>query len=356
MEEYNSHIQQARREIHERVREERLQEIELAIAAALAQIDAPDEPLTADRAEQLRRRYDGALRDLQTDLVESTNLERQQAQDEIIEAHEAGLLAAAAALGISQTQRLEIAEWAPGIRERVGSNINARRGLDDSVDRMINRRLQAVGSDIDEAINAAVSQSKSAAGTVSNIAAAVASDDLSGALEEVGAGSLVDEDSDISMQSASQLYRNVKRIVSHEVAAIADETGKTLTALNPAVDLVKWELSSRHASLESSPDACDVLARNDPYGYGPGLYHPKTVPSLPHPHCECSQSAVMKEPSDWFSGGRDVPSKPSIEEDSVRGLMKEIEGERSITDAHVRSQTQMLDRVMSAVHENPRGF
>ena len=196
---------------------------------------------------------------------------------------------------------------------------------------------------------------KTVSDTVRNIGAAIARGSLSDALSEIGQEGLVTEDSDFSLSSAAQLYRNTKRIISHEVAAYADEVGKTLTALNPAVAFVRWELSARHDTLSSSPDVCDVISELDPYGYGEGLWHKKTVPQIPHPHCECRQSVVLKDPSEWGSS-RDIPDEPDVQEAQVRNLMEGIEGERAVTDAHVSSQTETLRNVVSAVHENPRGL
>jgi broad-specificity NMP kinase len=143
-----------------------------------------------------------------------------------------------------------------------------------------------------------------------------------------------------------------KRIISHEVASVADETSKTLTALNPAVGYVEWNLSPRHPA----PDVCDVLATQDLYGAGPGVYPTAVVPSLPHPHCLCNTRAIVRSPSEWTTEN-EVPDEPDIDENAVRELMEEVreEGQRSITDAHVSSQTEALQEILSQVHENPRG-
>lgn len=371
---YNERIVQARQQILDRVRSGRLERVRRGIARALAQVqqEAPSGPLTPETARQLRQQYEATLQQLRSDLVAATEAQRSQAVQETADAHEEALIAAAIAAGLfgseeeAREQVPPIGEWAPRFRERIRINIQVRRGLSDDMEpeAYITRILSSVGSEIDSAIGAATGESggveeaaqRTASEVARDIGAAIADDDLSEALDSVGLGALVDEKSSFDLQGAKQLGSNLRRVISHEVASVADEAGKTLSALNPAVDLVRWELSARHHTLASSPDICDVLANADLYGYGDGVYHPATVPSLPHPHCECRQSTILKPVSEWFSGDdREIPHEPYVPDDDVRGLMDGMDGDRTVTEAHVVNQSDMLRRVLSAVHENPRG-
>jgi hypothetical protein len=291
---------------------------------------------------------------------------------ETASAHEEALTAAAVAAGLyalmgeAEEQVPGVGQWAPDFRERIRIHIQVRRGLDEDMtpEGYITRILSSVGSEIDSAIGSAMGErggveeaaQRTAAEVARDIGAAIADDDLRGALDSVGLGALVDEDSVFDLQSARQLGSNLRRVISHEVAHVADEAGKTLAALNPAVDLVRWELSARHPTLSSSPDICDVLATADLYGYGAGLYHPATVPALPHPHCECSIETVLKDVSEWFSGdSREVPGEPDLKYGRVRSMMEEAEGERSLTQDYLERTQNDMRRVLSAVHDNLRG-
>jgi hypothetical protein len=277
--------------------------------------------------------------------------QKAMAQQDTTIAHEAAILAAIALIpGTSEDEAPLPNNYASGET----FNINARRPVSESTGEIIDRIISSVGNDISDSIDEA-SGSKTISETVKNITAAVADNDLSGALEEVGQGDLVSEDSDFSMDSLSELYNNTKRVLSHEAAVSADETGKSLVALNPAVDFAKWELSFRHNTLSSSPDVCDVFASIDPYGYGEGVWHKKTIPSLPHPHCECRQSVILADPSDWGSS-REVPDEPSFSKDAIEGLMEDVEGKRTVTEAHVDNQSSLLKELVSKAHENPRGI
>lgn len=371
---YNERITDAREQILQQVRYGRLDRVREAIAQALDQVEkeAPSGPLTPETAQQLRQQYEATLQQLRSDLVAATEAQRSQAVQETAGAHEEALIAAAVAAGLyaslpeAREQLPPVSEWAPRFRERISMHIQVRRGLDEDLtpEGYITRILSSVGSEIDSAIGSAMGKrggveeaaQKTVSEVVRDIGAALADDDLSDALDSVGLGALVGEDSSFDMEGARQLGSNLRRVISHEVAHVADEAGKTLAALNPAVDLVQWELSARHHALSSSPDVCDVLATADLYGYGAGVYHPATVPSLPHPHCECRQSTILKPVSEWFSGeSREIPDQPDLQYGRVRSMMEDAEGDRSLTQGYLETTQDEMRRVIGAVHENPRG-
>lgn len=95
----------------------------------------------------------------------------------------------------------------------------------------------------------------------------------------------------------------------------------------------KWQLSGRHPE----PDACDVLAEADVYGYGPGMYPPERWPEHPHPHCACSQGGPvrMQRPSEWGKAKPPV-SNPSLR--NIRGRVADLGG----TDARRAGQLSMV--------------
>jgi len=151
-----------------------------------------------------------------------------------------------------------------------------------------------------------------------------------------------------------QLWRRVKRNGTDSLPRVLDEVAKDLAADSPAVELVEWNLSSRHDGLRSSPDECDLLARQDLYDFGPGLYHPKTAPSHPHPNCECSIRVVTKERQAWGRTTNERPDAFDIREEEVRELLQGLPGNRTITDAHVSRVVQHTRAVVAQAHDNPR--
>ena len=151
-----------------------------------------------------------------------------------------------------------------------------------------------------------------------------------------------------------QLWRRVKRNGTDSLPRILDEVAKDLAADSPAVQFASWELSSRHDGLRSSPDECDLLARQDLYDFGAGIYHPRTTPSHPHANCECSIRVVTKERQAWGRTTNERPKAFDIREEEVRELLQGLPGDRTITDAHVSRVVQHTRAVVAQAHDNPR--
>jgi len=118
------------------------------------------------------------------------------------------------------------------------------------------------------------------------------------------------------------------------------------------VDLLRWRTSMLHTEDKRYvPDICDVMEEADLYGYGPGLFHPAAAPSLMHPHCQCRVESVLKDPEDYGTGNRDLPDELDVSRGQIRETMEGIDGERTVTDAHVRNQTEMLEEHAEAAEE-----
>ena len=188
--EYNQTIREATREVYDRI-QNRQSSLREAIREELEQ-DPPSDKETAE--ERLQR--------LQTRLTEEASRQKQQAQEDVFGAHEAAILGAVALIAsIGEDDAPTPESYAPDIGFSI--TINARRPVSESTSSMISSALQKAGTEISEAI---------------------------------------EDEGDIG-PIASRLFSRIKRIVSHEAATVADETNKLLAAKNPAVDLVKWELS-----------------------------------------------------------------------------------------------------------------
>lgn len=325
---YSNEIRQARESVYAEATV-LAQSVQQRIKEAVAEVDPPQNATT----EQLKGLYDNRLRELNTSLQQDVQEQKQQVEEEMTAAHGAAIAAAvaAAASSLPESQVPQPEDYASGLTIEV----NVHRAVDRSTEEMIEGAVQEAGTDIAQAIESGGSVTD----TVQGIAKAVSDSD----------------DTSLDVPSLSQLKNNLIRTITHEVNAFADEAGKELTARNPAVDLVKWETSARHDTLDSSPDICDVFEQADIYGYGSGLFHPATVPSLPHPYCECEQSVVLKPLSEWGSEDRPIPDDPDLNEDFVQDAMAGVDGNRTVTDSHVKHQTDMAGAVLNAVHDSPRG-
>jgi len=220
---------------------------------------------------------------------------------------------------------------------RAVANVLAK-GDDDIVRALADRGIDLESFDADDL--------KDRAADVFQNTKTIGSSDIRGLLKEL-------EPSEVQ-SSNPQLWRRIKRNGTDSLPRILDEVAKDLAADSPAVELVPWELSSRHASLRSSPDECDLLARQDLYDFGAGLYHPKTTPSHPHPSCECSITVVTKPREAWGRTTDERPDAFDIDPDEVRELLQDLPGERTITDAHVDRVVDHARAVIAKAHENPR--
>lgn len=54
---------------------------------------------------------------------------------------------------------------------------------------------------------------------------------------------------------------------------------------------LKWTLSSTH----NHTDVCDVLAYQDEFGLGRGVYPEEKAPPIAHPFCTCSYRFVFED-------------------------------------------------------------
>jgi hypothetical protein len=296
------------------------------------------------RSNSPRATLDEGLQALQASLTGELSSAKEQAVEKERQAHLDGYAAAASvATGTAP-------EWSPDL-----SSGFTRRGIDRSNEQLVRSALESGISyfrqDL-QYIEKYVEPERYA-----RAMAEVLAREHPSLLRRLQADGLVlDEDIEFSEARSPQVFQNLRRTGVTELSDVMDEAGKELAAQSPAVDLVEWTLSSRHDSLESSPDSCDWLAKADPYGYGPGRYHSKTTPSHPHPHCECSIVCIVPEDTSEWVNDRPLPDRPEIGAGDLAGRFEDLPGERSITDAHVQSQKQQLDRAMRLVHDDPRGL
>jgi len=298
-ERYNEIITDARNQILDRVRGDLTPELRRIIAEELRR--ARDE---VEQGAPLRETYDQALRRIDQRVTDRILEEQRRAAREEAGAHEEAALAALLLLGAGATASALADASGPLWGTQDGDlSVAAPEGVgqsETSVRALVRSSIEDVAEDVDDILAAAQGDDVDLDPDLSElldgidrtepsdvadaVTGAVAGDDLADALRRVG----MDVDA-----RGGRLEANLRRILSHEVANAADDAGKRLAAQSGAVDLVEWTLSLRHDTLPSSPDVCDVLAAADPFGYGPGRYHPEAVPVLPHPHCVVPDTEVQ---------------------------------------------------------------
>lgn len=86
----------------------------------------------------------------------------------------------------------------------------------------------------------------------------------------------------VAVYEKSRYFAN--RIAQTELArAHSDRVAQELMA-DPTIEVVQWRLSAAHRV----DDICDVFARVDRYGLGPGCYPKRLAPKpIAHPFCRC---------------------------------------------------------------------
>lgn len=105
---------------------------------------------------------------------------------------------------------------------------------------------------------------------------------------------------------AGQVARRAELIARTEIMTAEHETHVWGAAGSPIVKALRWKLSTRHSHY----DICDVLAEQDLYGLGPGLYDRRQVPARPHPRDICrTEDVLFEDPEEFGRGLGPVPAR-----------------------------------------------
>lgn len=325
------------------------------------QADLDAGTITEQRAQGLRRSIESAMLRLERDYSRAGRDAVDDAITLAVDGHEQGTRAALDAASV----QLDVGDTFTQVPSRVLQEALRRRptGGAQTFQALIRRNLQASAREIDDVIASAVGRGVSNQRLSQQIAVQLAQNDPDVLREverlgSVGRATARAAAEGIDDQAVSKRVRGVlneaRRIGVHEINSHYDEADKISASVSPVVDLLEWNVSSRHDGLKSSPDVCDVLERQDLYGYGPGLYHPETVPSLPHPYCMCFTTTVLRDPADYGGSGRELPDEPAVTEADVERIMQEVGGERTVTEKHVQRQAETMRTMTGLAHEYAR--
>lgn len=94
-------------------------------------------------------------------------------------------------------------------------------------------------------------------------------------------------------KAAGQMRFNSRRIAWSEMRNARHEAEVQHMLRDPLIKGVKWRLSPTH----DHTDSCDMLARANWYGLGPGVYPVNRVPPPPHPMDACENMSVGRDAS-----------------------------------------------------------
>lgn len=119
--------------------------------------------------------------------------------------------------------------------------------------------------------------------------------------------------------AAKQMEYNALRIAEAELHNARAEAEVQQYIMDPYIKCVAWRLSPDRGSFEGI-DECDVLAEQDLYGLGDGVYPVNAVPLTPHPFDRCERVPILQDNPD----AKPTPElKKDISRVRVTGLTKE---------------------------------
>lgn len=352
------------------------------IAAILAEGQAA-ESLTAETATLIGNTVRSSLVDYGGRLVRITEETVGKAAANMAEAHDEAIARAARVA----SKEAPAAQFNPGqVADEVREQMMIRRGLGQkygadsysaTLRTLTSRNLEGLGPAVDDFLDQAVKRGIDPGKASKELATLLADGDekMRQAINEVsdevvqrGAwDELYEEatDLDVDTQRLRSLLSDSRMVTITEANSANDEANRLSAMRNPIVKALEWETSGRHAALASSPDVCDYYENADIHDMGPGIYPPELKPALPHPHCSCRASTVVRSPSEWDDPQPDVQPRSVRGEDLEADMRRVMEREatnlrqqnealedqapiRKITDNYVKNQTRMAREKLEA--------
>lgn len=294
-------------------------------------------PLTPDDADRIVRALRDALRRLTDRLAGAIDREAQAAIELAVTAAEE----AAASIVKPGSGLLVHADFA-AVPERAVEGLFVRRGLDDGYTyAALLRRGAARAQPLFEGLVArAVTTGQTGDELTRDLAAALADVDplvRTAARRATGANgrllkrallreARLDPNPDV-LPAARRLWYEARRVAVTEVNVAFAEADRAASAVSPVVDLLRWRVSGRHDGLKTGACSCDFYRTADLHGYGPGLYHPRAYPALPHPHCACRAEHVLRPASDWGTPKRPLPERVGAYDPAARAQAERDRGQ-----------------------------
>lgn len=355
---YNKAVLDARRAVYGRtgVYDNSVKRLYDILARALADLieEADLKRIPDDRFSALKKLIIELIDKYGRDLQRGLATDIRQAMDMAVKGHREGIKAAAAIEGLAVSGRFEF------VPEEVIRLMAIKRGLSAGITfrALIKRGLESHSGFVDDFLGSMIARGVSADRGAVLLAKTFSegNPDLQAAIMRLGRNkgrsllenirheSLADMDPAV-LKEAKQLLYEIRRITVSEINSAYNEANRVSAARSPMVRGLKWQLSGAHAGLPSSPDVCDILAGQDFHGLGEGVYYPETTPGLPHPHCGCTTSTVLREPKEWDKP-KDTPVSPRpVTVESVRGMFPDA------TEKFIERQVGTANRYAEMAHD-----
>jgi hypothetical protein len=101
---------------------------------------------------------------------------------------------------------------------------------------------------------------------------------------------------------AHKLAANAKRLTGTSINNAYHQAQIEASEKDPTVLGDKWNLSLSHRF----PCVCELLASQNPYGLGEGVYPAGKTPEKPHPSCLCFLTTVARPIEEWSKSKTDI--------------------------------------------------
>lgn len=254
--------------------------------------DRSDNPIVRARQDELRKELRAMVRDLEKMVNDTTRDGINSTLKEIALIH--ADVTKALVRGVAGQDAVSmVARRFARIPIRAVAAMNARREGAATFETLVNRNMLEAAPELDVMLTRAVAQGMSPARLTNDIADLLAGD-LPDSLGEYGLA-----ETDVS--GIKTLYSDARRIAVSETNNALRE-GNRISLIESPVMAATWQRSGRHKALRQKEDMCDVLAEQDLFDLGPGMYPVEEWPEAPHPHCACTQGGPIKymPVEDWL--------------------------------------------------------
>lgn len=359
--EYARQVYAARRAFQQGLQVDLVRALYLEYAMMLETIaeELAAQQITAARADLLTESVMRELQILRRRLDSTVEAAKRAGADLAVRGHVQALSRVSSLSGVA------IGHSFVGVPARALELMHARRGVGGQAYNfrtLINRHLQEMAPEVNRFLSSAVARGVSSRQAATELAALLARDDpaVLEALNQLNISRLSRRITEIGDIPDAATYAKAKGLLSDSYRIAVHETNVAYTEAHvigqvesPVVGNVKWEVSSRHWGLPSSPDVCSYYHLHDSQGLGAGVFDPRTVPTLPHPFCGCHTMPILRHPSEWRQGKGGPRFSPEIQKSQVRNILQRASSRvtatrpRPLTEKHIERQTAVASKYLA---------
>jgi len=139
----------------------------------------------------------------------------------------------------------------------------------------------------------------------------------------------------------TSIKAKAQRIARTEINNAYWESSRLSSQQSPVVSAMKWVLSNQHPKW----DVCDILAGQNLFGLGAGVYPPEQLPPKPHPNDLCFVLDVLRPVEEWGTPRETVDLQ--VDPDKIPKKPNGAQG----TDRHIERQRELAVDLVKAISQ-----